>query len=542
MAVVIPKEWLDPNKLQFLQEILVIKPKVVKRSNMPPWLWQKLKEEEGEDNTQSITFYRTIDRNIILPYTFGQTLVQKCIGLKQSKPSMPIKFTGTLLDYQTGICEEAHRSLVKSGCVILKLYTSFGKTLVSAYQHTLLGGIALILVTSTILLDQWAETYRTFTDGGIWIVPTAADLSKGGGKYQFPDNLRAIICMDTRIDLLTPQIRSAISVLIIDECHKFCTPSQVNVLLAEHLTPKYVIACSATYYRPDGCESMIQAICGNTILEKISEKPFQVICYQTQIPVLLSQNKYGNGLDWPAYLTAVHENRYRNYLLLDWVRRNLYQLDPATLKPVRKHKFLILTWQKKHGLRLVDLLRRLQIKVDYMIGTKKEYADSDVLVGTFAKIGTGFDEKTACADFDGYRIDVLLIAGSMREVSLLEQVSGRVFRAQFPNIVYFLDNSPIAQSHWKIAQKWFKSRKGTIVEVNGQFNSNDLFNHWSLVEQHLVNLISPFNLSLEMLGESSLQQTMMDPDQLEQMKNKGKKPEISVDQVNLMIDQLSLNI
>ena len=53
----------------------------------------------------------------------------------------------------------------------------------------------------------------------------------------------------------------------------------------------------------------------------------------------------------------------------------------------------------------------------------------------------------------------------MRSVSKLEQVAGRCFRADFPHIICFVDNAKISENHWKEAQKWFKSRNGTIYEM-----------------------------------------------------------------------------
>ena len=53
--------------------------------------------------------------------------------------------------------------------------------------------------------------------------------------------------------------------------------------------------------------------------------------------------------------------------------------------------------------------------------------------------------------------------GSMRSQSLLEQVAGRIFRADFPQIIHLVDDVQISENHWKDAQSWYISRNGYIM-------------------------------------------------------------------------------
>jgi len=103
--------------------------------------------------------------------------------------------------------------------------------------------------------------------------------------------------------------------------------------------------------------------------------------------------------------------------------------------------------------------------VDSMAGTKSTYSDSRILVGTISKIGTGFDEKTACPNFNGVRINMLILCTSIKKASLLEQSIGRVFRAEMPVVIDLVDDNPILKRHWKERQKWYISRNGTIKTI-----------------------------------------------------------------------------
>ena len=97
-----------------------------------------------------------------------------------------------------------------------------------------------------------------------------------------------------------------------------------------------------------------------------------------------------------------------------------------------------------------------------MIGSMKSYKNARALIGTIPKIGTGFDEATACADYDGKRLSWLLVGLSIKSDVILEQCVGRVMRAANPVVIVFVDNNPIAKKHWKAENKWFAKSGGTV--------------------------------------------------------------------------------
>ena len=47
---------------------------------------------------------------------------------------------------------------------------------------------------------------------------------------------------------------------------------------------------------------------------------------------------------------------------------------------------------------------------------------------------------------------------------MLVQNVGRVFRADFPTVMHFVDNDSIYQNHWYRAKKWYTKRNGSIIE------------------------------------------------------------------------------
>lgn len=434
MAVRIPRASLTETQVDAVVRHLVLQPKdnnFHQRRNCF--------SNKGEEPIQFFYFDQTTN-DVVIPYTFYRGLTGHHPNADRPYPVVPHKFTGTLYEAQAPIAENALKHLHQHGTTTLNLYTAFGKTVVGSYLSSQLGLITLILYKSTILEPQWKSTYEEFTDAKIWVV----------GEDPPPGGAHVILCMDTRFSKLPQSYVDQIGTVIIDEAHEFCTPGRVGCLLGTR--PRYVIASTATLVRKDGMHVMMQSICGLHKVEKISQKPFIAYKFRTGIEIPIIQNMQGTP-DWSAFCNAQSANEERNTMILDIIRRN------------PEFKILVLTWRADHVDLLEGAISKMGISVDKMSRNKKRYSDSQVLVGTISKIGTGFDEKAACDNFNGFRINLLLLVGSMRSVQLLEQVAGRCFRADFPQIIYFVDQTKISENHWKVAQPWFKSRNGTIYEI-----------------------------------------------------------------------------
>nr|QBK91142.1 MAG: A18-like helicase [Pithovirus LCPAC202] len=431
MSVRLKLSDLESKKqLQFRQD-LVFTPKVRQRRGKRGWCHAPA--------TKDPIIGFSIQENLIrMPMAYGKNNYPSLIIPNLSRISCPIKFTGKLYDSQISFVNDGMAALQKNGHIILALYTGAGKTVVSAYLATYDPGLTLVLCASTTLLPQWKSTFNAFTDAKVWIV-----------GEQPPEAANVIICMDTRFDKLPIEYLMKIKMVIIDEADCFPTPTRFPSFLK--LEPKYIIAATATPNRSDGMFVAMEAVCGKEKIVKISNKPFNVMRYETGINVKIVKNKQGTP-DWAKLVRSLCENEDRNKLIIDIVTMNLEQ----------NFKILILTWRADHVVFLEKTIASMKIKVDQMSGNKRSYRDSDVLIGTIGKLGRGFDEKASCSDFNGIRLDLLLLVGSMRSITLLEQVAGRVFRAQFPNIIHFCDANHISKAHWSAASPWYISRKGMI--------------------------------------------------------------------------------
>jgi superfamily II DNA or RNA helicase len=386
-----------------------------------------------------VLFYLFNEPYVEVPYTFGAALLQRPVNQDLNHPRADFRFTGELFSHQTEVSQEALQQLQLKGTTTLGVYPGFGKTVVGAFLSAAMGLNVVVLYHREFLGNQWDKTFEDFTNATRWIVGTPM-------PETFP---HVTFCMDSRFHLLPEAFRDRIGTLIVDEAHSFCTPSRIECLLAWH--PKYVIAETATLERTDGMHLMIQTICGTHGIFRTSTKQFQVMHIETSIePEVRSTAR---GTDWNSLIKSVCYNPTRNQMILSMVQNN-----PT-------HKILILCAEVQHVNLLCEALRQMGESVDTMAGNKNSYSDSRVLVGTISKIGTGFDEKTACPDFNGIRINMLILATSIKKAALLEQTVGRVFRSDLPVVCDFVDANPILKRHWNERKKWYVSRNGTIQSI-----------------------------------------------------------------------------
>ncbi len=446
MSIVIPLTSLTDDQLQIIQKLLLIKPK-------PSFKQFKKNNYYTKPNPKSepicLYYIDVVKKTISLPYAFCRTLLR--LPIPSYHPSIPFIFTKKLYEQQVQIAEDALNDLHKLGSATLNLATAFGKTVIACYLSALLGKLTLVLLTSVTLVDQWYKSYLEFTDAKVWAV---------GSKQGPPtDGINVILCMDTRFEQLPQEVLQYIGTVIYDEAHTFCTPGRVKCILG--VQPQYIISATATLNREDGLHSIIEYTCGLHRIIKISRKPFLVYKYNTGIEIEIEQTKQGTP-DWNKMTLAQAKSEKRNGLIEQLIICNM------------NLKILILTWRSgEHAVPLSNMLKNKGYNVDYMAGTKRSYHDSHILVGTIKKIGTGFDEKAACEDFNGVRINLLLLVGSTQSVELLEQIAGRVFRSDFPQIIHFVDDCPISFNHWKKSAPWYRSRNGQIYEINSPYVDAD---------------------------------------------------------------------
>lgn len=439
MAGRIKLSSITPTQRKKIIDLLTIKPIQPDQNNT-------YKSKKQYKSKEPIRLWITKNKYLHLPYNFILRTTKKKCNMDRDHTPLKLTFKGKLRDYQVPIYKEALSHLKQNNAVNINVYPSFGKTVLSIYVANQLGFRSVILLKSN-LIKIWKGTITKFLpDAKIWVPEN---------KKTPPNDVDFYICMVDRIHHIPLDQLESIGTLIIDECHQFYTEKKGRAIL--NFLPKYTISLTATFTRNDGLYQVMNEICGyKRIVEKYEGK-FTVYRLNTGFKMPIVSNSNG-GADWQALRKAISTNNDRNKLILNIIKLLLGQAK----------KVLVLTWLKENHVDiLMDILRpEIGASLDYLAGNKNSYKDSDCLVGTIGKIGTGFDENEACDNFGGKRLDTEIIAGSLKSVNLLEQMVGRVFRAPNPTIIHLVDNDSISLKHWTECRKWYKEQNTDIKYVN----------------------------------------------------------------------------
>ena len=439
MAVSVFKSDLTPSQISQIRKYLFMQPLL---PTVP------LLNRYDTTPKPPILFYLTQGDQILLPYIFASALLQKPVNQELNHPRCRFEFKGELYEHQIPIAQEALNHIQTKGTTTLGLPCGQGKTVYGAYLASQFGLYTVVLCNREFLGNQWAKTFEEFTSATTWIVPT--------GEIKFPQKMPHItLCMDSRVENLPWEYRARIGLMIIDEADTLCTPSRVPCLLG--FQPRHVIAETATLTREDGMHTMIQAICGTHGIFKTSNKAFTVVKLQTAYEPETKKTVQGR-LDYNALCQTLAESDYCNRVIVEIIRAN----------PERK--ILVLTSRIDQVNYLHEKLTQLEEHVDKFAGNKKSYRDSRILIGTIPKIGVGFDERNACPDFNGIRLNLLILASSIKANSIetarrLEQSIGRILRSENPIVIDIVHDNSTLKSHWYKRRPWYISRNATIHEV-----------------------------------------------------------------------------
>lgn len=295
----------------------------------------------------------------------------------------------------------------------------------------------LIIVNKIVLINQWKESIEKFCpDATIQKVTTKSKLQ----------DCDFYIMNAINVKKMGQSFFKDIGTVICDEIHLLMAESLSKSL--HFLSPRYLIGLSATPYRPDGLDVLLELYFGkNKIIRKMNRKH---IVFQVNTGFIPKVETTSTGkVNWGVILKSQSEDENRNNLII------------KIIKEFPKRNFLVLTKRVEQGNILLSKLKEIDENVTSLIGKEQEYdKEARILVAISQKCSTGFDHP---------KMDTLILCSDVEQYFI--QSLGRIFRKKESTPIVFdlLDNNPILLKHFRTRKEVYKENGGIVKDFFKEF-------------------------------------------------------------------------
>lgn len=310
-------------------------------------------------------------------------------------------------------------------------------TITSLAISSIIGYKTMILVNKIVLIDQWTEAIKqSFGEHARYQhIKTKTKINPGCQFY-----IMNAINVSKREFKEYDDLK--IGFVIVDECHLIMTKIFSKAL--SYLCPRYLIGLSATPFRPDGFDSLLQLFFGlRKVVRKLYKKHL-VYFWETKIKIAGKKDAKGQ-LIWNSVIDEQTTNNDRNQKIISichkYQDRNILILS----KRINQIDYLYDNLKEKDN---VTIMKDNETNYD---------KNARILIATFQKVGTGFSHD---------KLDMLILATDAEEYFI--QYLGRVFRRPDvePIIIDIIDDHPILRRH-------YLTRRKVYIECGGLLNKFD---------------------------------------------------------------------
>ena len=347
------------------------------------------------------------------------------------------KFDGSLRCEQKLIKDECISHLNNYGSTVISAFPGAGKTCISIYISTKIKLKTLIITHRIVLIKQWEQALTKFCPTAKYQVLTA--------KCQM-DDCDFYIMNATNVPKQTIDYYKDIGFLIVDEIHLIMAEGLSKCM--QKIVPRYVLGLSATPYREDGLNILLDLYFGTRRIYRKLFRDHTVYKITTDFVPTVELAKNGR-LNWGVILDSQSNCLSRNEMIIRLV------------KYFPNRVFLILCKRVMQGHYLVNRLKEEGEDVTSLIGKQQEYEqNSRILVGTASKTGTGFDHP---------RLDAMILASDIQAYWI--QYLGRVLRTEqvVPLIFDIVDKNTILDKHFKVRRATYLEHGGKVTDIAKDF-------------------------------------------------------------------------
>jgi superfamily II DNA or RNA helicase len=379
--------------------------------------------------------YEVDGDEIAIPFAYAVCVLGIVKPKTENYTKFDLKFTGSLREPQKIVKDEAISNLNKHGAALISCYPGFGKTLTSIYIASRVRLRTIVIVNKVPLMEQWVEAIEN-------LCPDAkVDIAKPTSG--FPSDCDFVIMNAINVSKFPKSSFNSYGTLIVDESHLIMSKVLSQCMFRIH--PKYVIGLSATPYRPDGLNKLMDLFFTEHKIVRKLICPHIVYKVNTGFTPTMELNASGK-VDWGKVLESQCINDSRNNMIVDIIMRH----------PDRN--FIVISKRTEQSRYIHDRLKDMGESVTILVGSGSAYdKDARILVGNIQKVGVGFNHP---------KLNAMILASDVEEYFI--QYLGRTMRVdeRDPNFIKpivfdLLDNNGILKKH-------FATRRSTYLEVGGE--------------------------------------------------------------------------
>jgi superfamily II DNA or RNA helicase len=358
---------------------------------------------------------------------------KKAVHRKQKKDALVtgIKVVPTKEDDYYGFTLDGNHRYV------LGDFTVTHNTCTAIYMATKIKMKVMIITHRIVLIKQWQEALKKFCPNATVQVLTAKSKKKDCDFY---------IMNAINVPKHERSYYEDIAFLIIDEVHLIMSEILSKCML--YFTPRYVLGLSATPYREDGMNILLDLYFGKRKIYRKLFRKHKVYKIQTSFVPTIELAKNGR-VNWGVLLDSQANDENRNEMIINLVKK------------FDKRVFLILCKRVQQGKHLVKRLMEEGEDVTSLIGKQQEYEQkSRILVGTSSKAGTGFDHP---------RLDAMILASDIQAYFI--QYLGRCMRTEevIPIVFDIVDKNPILDRHFRVRRNTYLEHGGNIKDFQKEY-------------------------------------------------------------------------
>ena len=368
---------------------------------------------------------------------------------------------------------DALEVIKKKDCGIIRVATGGGKSLIAALMTAFFGKSTIIYVVGKDLLHQMHKFLSSIFDDeigiigdglctikdinivSVWTVGQALGMKKSTIIADSSDGEKSL---DPQKHINIKAMMRSAKVHIFDECHLAACDTIQNI--SRHINPEYVYGMSASPWRDDGADMLIESIFGSKILEVPASYLIENGYLVKPIIKFIKVPKLSE--DPPKTYPTV----YKRYIIENPVRNN-HIINGAQSLVKQGYQTLVLYSRIAHGKFLHSEIEKSipcmllsgkdSTKKREEVKNKLENGDINCIVAS-----TIFDIGVDLPSLSG----LIIAGGGKSSVRALQRI-GRVIRKypgkQHAAIIDFLDQAKFLKYHSMARHKVYASEQGFDV-------------------------------------------------------------------------------